>query len=1062
MFGNAANKIIMDGGGLIDPNRSVNLSRNIEVRAGGGFIRLWNASAATWSGSLSGTGNVSRTDMGTLNLSGDLSGYSGTFTQSGNAGIATNLTGSGTVGGNWTVSTGAITFNSASNQTATGTLSGSFVKSGAGTLTLSNTTVGGNWTINAGGGLAVSNSSAQSMVGILSGTGTFTKAGTGNLTASGASTLTGNILITGGTYTVNSTNNNSNPTSTALGNMTASGRTITTSTGATLSFNQPDAIGQYNYTSPVTLIADGGTITRIASANTFNSIGNLTLRNGGRLTTTNGNGPTVQSFAINGSVTVSGTAASFIDTLSGQTSNSGINLGTTSGSTTFDVADVTGNSAADLTVSASLQDKVLSGAAGLVKTGSGTVVMSGANTFTGNVTISGGSYDVNRTVNNTNPTATALGNMTTAGRTITTATGATLNFTQADAIGQYNYLTPVKIIADGGTITRQSAAGNYFNALGDVELRNGGRITTNTGLAGDNTVQSFALNGTLTVTGTAASFIDTVGSARNGVQLGYTTGTTSFDVGDVTGNSNVDLTVSAPLTDRVLGGAARLVKTGSGTMLTTVANSFSGGMTVRVGAVTTSNAGGFGTGSITVNDAGTGSANAALRINATSGGVTVSNAITIANEGTGAATLGSASTANSNQAVFSGVITLAKNVILDGGVAGDRLGFTGGIGGTGDVTVIGTNRVLFTGAQNSYAGATAIDAGAILQLGQGGNESTSYLPDTSAVTVNGTLRLAKGGNSETIGALAGSGGVAAVAGADTLVVGNGSGSGTFSGVLSNAGSVLAFTKSGAGVQSLTGANTYTGATSITGGRLQIGPTGSINSTSGVTVNGAGAELRYNATTSLTQPLTLTQGTLSGTGTIGTALVVGANAVIAPGNSPGTITGTAGVTWNPGGTYEFELNALSGTAGVQWDLVNVTAGGLNLSGLSTGSRFILDLITLDATNAPGELAVPYVAGQAFEMLFAGYNGLTVPSGFSTAAGSDLSELFTLDLTGWQGTQPTITDFSVLVNATGDGLVLSVAPVPEPGTVVLAGLGLGLAAWHGLRRRHTARRPPPRVS
>jgi autotransporter-associated beta strand protein len=70
---------------------------------------------------------------------------------------------------------------------------------------------------------------------------------------------------------------------------------------------------------------------------------------------------------------------------------------------------------------------------------------------------------------------------------------------------------------------------------------------------------------------------------------------------------------------------------------------------------------------------------------------------------------------------------------------------------------------------------------------------------------------------------------------------------------------------GSGTLVLNGANTFTGATSITGGRLTVDAGGRINSTSGITVNGSGAELKYNSSTALSQPLTITQGTLSGTG-----------------------------------------------------------------------------------------------------------------------------------------------------------------------------------------------------
>jgi autotransporter-associated beta strand protein len=64
---------------------------------------------------------------------------------------------------------------------------------------------------------------------------------------------------------------------------------------------------------------------------------------------------------------------------------------------------------------------------------------------------------------------------------------------------------------------------------------------------------------------------------------------------------------------------------------------------------------------------------------------------------------------------------------------------------------------------------------------------------------------------------------------------------------------------------LTGAKAYTGATTVNAGTLRLGSTGTINSSSGVTIN-AGGTLLQNSSTALTQPITFNGGTLGGTGT----------------------------------------------------------------------------------------------------------------------------------------------------------------------------------------------------
>jgi autotransporter-associated beta strand protein len=252
-----------------------------------------------------------------------------------------------------------------------------------------------------------------------------------------------------------------------------------------------------------------------------------------------------------------------------------------------------------------------------------------------------------------------------------------------------------------------------------------------------------------------------------------------------------------------------------------------------------------------------------------------------------------------------------------------------------------------------------------------------------------------------------------------------------------------FTKTGPGTLALAAANTFIGSTSIAAGRLQVDSTGSFTATSGITL--AGGELRYNSATALARPLTLTAGTISGTGTIATPVTVATGGVLSPGNSPGTQAYSQGLTWNGGGSYLWEVNALSGTAGTNWDLLTISGGTFDVSGLSAGSRFILDLTTLTAADLPGPLAVPFDGG-AYAFPIASYATLSSPLG--TAALTDLTSLFDLRLDNWAAPKPGLGDISVRINAAADGIELVV--VPEPCTAVGGLMAVGLAAWR-LRRR-----------
>jgi autotransporter-associated beta strand protein len=110
---------------------------------------------------------------------------------------------------------------------------------------------------------------------------------------------------------------------------------------------------------------------------------------------------------------------------------------------------------------------------------------------------------------------------------------------------------------------------------------------------------------------------------------------------------------------------------------------------------------------------------------------------------------------------------------------------------------------------------------------------------------------------------------------------NSTGSQTLSGVMSGSGAVT----QSAGTLIFSGANSYTGATTVTGGSFKVsGTSGSINSTSGVTINGATARYVHNASDALTPALTLTQGTLDGTASVGAVTVSDSTAnVIAHGD-----------------------------------------------------------------------------------------------------------------------------------------------------------------------------------
>jgi fibronectin-binding autotransporter adhesin len=200
----------------------------------------------------------------------------------------------------------------------------------------------------------------------------------------------------------------------------------------------------------------------------------------------------------------------------------------------------------------------------------------------------------------------------------------------------------------------------------------------------------------------------------------------------------------------------------------------------------------------------------------------------------------------------------------------------------------------------------------------------------------------------------------------------------------------ALTKQGTGTLTLTGANTYTGATAVSAGTLQVN--GSLGATALSVANGA---------------------TLSGSGTLGGLATFASGAILAPGNSPGTLTFTNGLTLANGSILSFELGTAS-------DLIRVSGGTLTGSASAGG-------ITLNLSNSGGFAPATYTL---FDFTSAATSSFEV---------SDFAF----------GT--TISGYSFNLAFSGSTLQLTASAIPEPSTyAVMAGLAaFGLVVFR--RRR-----------
>ncbi len=430
-------------------------------------------------------------------------------------------------------------------------------------------------------------------------------------------------------------------------------------------------------------------------------------------------------------------------------------------------------------------------------------------------------------------------------------------------------------------------------------------------------------------------------------------------------------------------------------------------------------------------------------------------------------------TATSRTNIFSGYNgnTLTINGLINE-VAGGTNNLTVGQSSSGTV-VLGNTNNSFSGAvriTQSTAGQTTTlqtanigNAGATSALGKGGtinigstNESAftvlKYtgtgettdkiinLTGTNATgqTVSGgaTLDQSGSGNLKFTSAMTSTNGTGAK---KIYLTGSTVGTGEFAGAISDFGAnTNSLVKTGTGRWSLSGANTYTGATEVREGTLQISSGGSITSTATISNT---ATLLVNGTAGAVN--VETGGSLGGAGTVG-AVTLNSGSLLKPGNSPGNLTAASSV-WNAGATYEWQITSLTGTAGIDWDLFTVT-GGLDLSALSSSATFNL---SLDSTGA----LAGFSDTSEYAWTFAKAAGITGLS--STDAGTDISSLFNISATNFNGGTGPANGFKVVVGETSAGYTsLNLMTVPEPSASLLMGLGLGaLMIVRTFRRRQS---------
>jgi autotransporter-associated beta strand protein len=480
---------------------------------------------------------------------------------------------------------------------------------------------------------------------------------------------------------------------------------------------------------------------------------------------------------------------------------------------------------------------------------------------------------------------------------------------------------------------------------------------------------------------TTASHDLTISGAGVSLTLDVTSGSPIINV------INRNLTIST-----TVAGNDGLTKSGAGGLILSGSNTYTGGTTLSGGLTTASHNSAFGTGTVSFSGTATGMG--------LSNGINVANNITIGTN-TGLAGQGLIRVADSNTATLSGTITINNAPSTGGHFGGTSAGgtgitnITGAINSSVDVSQRSGTVVLSGGGSytnfNTNQGTTRLGADnglattATVNLGTSGTSALDLRGFNQALV--GITRVSTFGGSVVNG----------VAGTSTLTT---TGTSTFSGVIGTGTGTVAITVSG-GALTLTGTNTYVGATNITGGTLALTGTGAINGTSGININGSGAKFLHTGSVAGTRPITITQGNLTGSGTVGAVTVAdSASAVLSNNNNAvGASLTTGDITFNGAATVN-TFNVNTSAAIVAGALATNAAGTVTINPSGTWTTGTHTLISYTGGSVGGAGFGKFALGTVGGLSGRQTTGPLVDSGSA----------LTLDITGdnpvWTGVGSTI--------------------------------------------------------
>ncbi len=674
-----------------------NLGKSIITNSGvsAGTLTINNSVTNTYNGNFVSTGgagalNISKTNTGTLNLGGDDSSFAGTFTINSASSVFFTSGTADSASANWVLNaSGAVL---ASNIGVGNTLDLGSLAGVAGSTLRSGGSGPGTNTYSIGA-LGTDTTFAGN---ITDGPGNFTaitKTGTGKLTLTGNNTYTGVTTVSNGTLNIQS--------ATALGNTTG-----VTNVGGNGRLELEHATG-------ITVAGEVLNTPLLVNVSGNNSwTGNIQAINGNVITFTSNAG----TLTVNNVNATSPDAQAHTFTMNGAGDG-----------------EITG---------------VLSGALSVNKSGAGTWILSGTNTYAATTVISAGTLQVG----NGGATGT-LGN----------GTGAVTN-NSALVFNRNNAYTVTNVINGSGTVTQNGSGSVTLNqangytgqtfvnsgelvvannsalgtAAGGTAVANGARVVLANGITvaseaitidgdGGNFAGALQADANATAAWNGAVILNGA-NARIGTQAGAASQLTVG--GPIQNGTGSNLFISAGTT----GGAAGTV------IISSTSNTYTGATNIIRGTVKIGANNALPTGTTLDVDSSTANQDATFDLNNFDQTVGV-----LQRSGTGSGAGGSFVT-NSSGAVHTFTVNQAINTSYDGLITGN-LALTKS--NTGTLTLLGANS--YAGATNVTGGTLQLDAGGTMSGTSGVNVGTAAGSGTLLITSNVSHTLGAAGADVSLG-----------------------------------------------------------------------------------------------------------------------------------------------------------------------------------------------------------------------------------------------------------------------------------------------------------------------